>query len=84
MDREILARIEEQVRFNPNYARILNRDLRPVLQYANIHAPNAASSNLFIYGVPYGLDQWNQFQTIVYAIFQRRVLGRQTDDDVTR
>jgi hypothetical protein len=79
MDPEILQRIEAGVRRNANFARRLNRDLRPVLQYAQIRSPNAASSNLHIHGVPYALDHWNQFKTVVYAVFQRPIVGGNID-----
>jgi hypothetical protein len=56
---------------NPNFPRILNRNLRPVLHYACISSPHSAHSNVFISGIPYGLDIYRQFTTPVYAVFSR-------------
>jgi hypothetical protein len=54
-----------------NFPRILNRDLRPVLQHARVSSPNAGASNVFISGIPYALDSYWQFITPVYAVFFR-------------
>jgi hypothetical protein len=53
----------------PNFPRILNRDLRPVLRHARVSSPNAGASNVFISGIPYALDSYRQFITPVYAVF---------------
>jgi hypothetical protein len=69
MGRELLDHIVEFTRSIPNFPRILNRDLRPVLQHARVSLPNACASNMFIPGIPYALDSYWQFITPVYAIF---------------
>ena len=40
----------------PNYARIINYQLRPVIQNAKIHSPNATHSTIFVTGLPYAYD----------------------------
>jgi hypothetical protein len=45
----------ETAQTNLNYPRRLNRDLRPVIQNADIRAPRAAGSAIFITGVPYAI-----------------------------
>jgi hypothetical protein len=72
MDEDLLQRIVELTRTKANFPRILNRDLRPVLHYASVSSPNAAHSNVFISGIPYGLDTYRQFTTPVYAVFCRK------------
>jgi hypothetical protein len=73
----LLHPIVELVQSIPNFPRILNRDLRPVLQHARVSSPNAGALNLFISGIPYALDSYRQFVTPVYAVFfptQQRIL----------
>jgi hypothetical protein len=71
MGRELLDHIVELTLSIPNFPRILNRDLRPVLQHARVSPPNASASNVFISGIPYALDSYRQFITPVYAVFFR-------------
>jgi hypothetical protein len=42
----------------PNFPRILNADLRPVIQIAHMSSPNAAASTVFLTGVPYAFDSF--------------------------
>jgi hypothetical protein len=42
--REFLDHIVELIQTIPNFPRILNRDLRPVLQHARVSSPNAGAS----------------------------------------
>jgi hypothetical protein len=56
MGRELLDHIVELTQSIPNFPRVLNCDLRPVLQHARISSPNAGASNVFISGIPYALD----------------------------
>jgi hypothetical protein len=72
MGRELLGRIVELTQSIPNFPRISNRDLRPVLQHARVSSPNAGTSNVFISGIPYALGSYRQFITPVYAFFFRR------------
>jgi hypothetical protein len=66
----IICGIENEIaQTNLNYPRRLNRDLRPVIQNADIRAPRAAGSAIFITGVPSAVDTYRQFRTPVYAIF---------------
>jgi hypothetical protein len=53
----------------PNFPNILNRDLRPVIQNANIRAPRASGLMVFIPGIPYTCDSYRQFLTPVYPVF---------------
>jgi hypothetical protein len=50
---------------------LLNRDLQPVIENAQIHWPNDATSSLWISGIPYGIDIFRQFVTPGCAIFHR-------------
>jgi hypothetical protein len=70
MDPDILARIAAVVGRNVNFPRILNRDLRPVIQNSKINGPRGPGGTLFISGIPYALDTFRQFVTPVYAVFQ--------------
>jgi hypothetical protein len=56
MGRELLDHIVELIQSIPNFPRILNRDLRPVLQHACALSPNAGASRAFISDIPYALD----------------------------
>jgi hypothetical protein len=49
----------------------LNRDFQPVLQRARVSLPNAGASNVFISGIPYALDSYQQFIIPFYAVFFR-------------
>jgi hypothetical protein len=69
MDERLLNRIVQLSESRPNFPRILNHDLRPVLQYTRISAPDSPASNLFISGVPYALNPYRQFTTPVDAVF---------------
>jgi hypothetical protein len=74
---ELLIHIVELTQSIPNFPRVLNRDLRHVLQHACVSSPNAGASNVFISGIPYALDAYQQFITPVYAVFfrtQQRIL----------
>jgi hypothetical protein len=71
MDDRLLNRIVHLTVSNPTFPRILNRDLRPVLQHASISSPNGPASNLFISSISYALDTYRQFITPVYAVFSR-------------
>jgi hypothetical protein len=75
MDEYLLDRTVHFTKSNPNFSRILNRDLQPVLQYACVWSPNASGLNLFISGIPYALDTYRQFTTSVYAVFSRNDRG---------
>jgi hypothetical protein len=69
MDHRLLKRIVHLTISNPDFPRILNRDLRPVLQDASVSSPNGPASNHFTPGVPCALDAYRQFTTPVYAVF---------------
>jgi hypothetical protein len=71
MDKGLLNRILELTESNRKFPRVLNHDLRPVLQYACVSSPNAKASNLFISGVRYALDTYRQFTTPDDAVFSR-------------
>jgi hypothetical protein len=71
MGRELLDHVVELTQSIPNFRRILNRDLRPVLQHARVSSPNAGALNVFTSGIPYALDSYRQFITPVYAVFFR-------------
>jgi hypothetical protein len=71
MGRELLDHIIELTQSIPNFPRILNRDLRHVLQHARVTSPNAGASNVFISSIRYALDSYPQFITPVYAVFFR-------------
>jgi hypothetical protein len=71
MGRQLLDHIVKLTQLIPNFPRILNRDLRLVLQHAPVSSPNAGASNLFISGIPYALDSCHQFIIPVYAVFFR-------------
>jgi hypothetical protein len=71
LDAEILSRILELAKENANFPRLLNRDLRPVIQNAEIRSPHGPAANLFISGIPYAIDTFRQFVTPVYAVFDR-------------
>jgi hypothetical protein len=75
MDEGLLNRIIELTESNQNLWRILNRDLRPVLQYACVSCPNAKASHLFISGIPYALDTYRQFMIPVHVVFSRNGRG---------
>jgi hypothetical protein len=53
--REIERRTNE---ISPSFPRILNKDLRPVMQNANIQSPRAGGSTVFITGIPYARDSY--------------------------
>jgi hypothetical protein len=77
MGRELLDHIVKLTQSIPNFPRILNFGLRPVLQHFPVSSPNAGASNVFISGLPCALDSYLQFVTPVYAIFfhtQQRIL----------
>jgi hypothetical protein len=69
--RELLDHIVELTQSIPNFPRILNCDLRPVLRRAHVLSPNAGASNVFTSGIPSALDSSRQFITPVYAVFFR-------------
>jgi hypothetical protein len=71
MGRELLDHIIELAQSIPNFLRILNHDLRPVLQHARGSSPNAGASKVFISGIPYALDSYRTFNNPVYAVFFR-------------
>jgi hypothetical protein len=71
MGKQLLNCIVQLTESNPNFPRILNRDLRPVLHHASVASPNGPASTLFISGIPYALDSYRQFSTPVYAVFSR-------------
>jgi hypothetical protein len=75
MDQRLLDRIVDLTYSNPNFPRILNRDLRPVIQRACISSPNGRASNVFISGIPYALDADRPFTAPVYAVFSRGQRG---------
>ena len=53
----------------PNFTRIVNYLLRPVIQKAHISNPRGPGSTIQIYGVPYAVDSNAQFINPVYLIF---------------
>jgi hypothetical protein len=61
MGRELLNHIVELTKSISNFPRILNHDLRPVLQHAPVSSPNVGASNVFISGIPYALNSYWQF-----------------------
>jgi hypothetical protein len=67
----LLRRIEEFSGMQVNFPRILNRDLRPVVQNARMSGPRGGGATLFMSGIPYVLDPFRQFGTSVYAVFQK-------------
>jgi hypothetical protein len=69
MDERLLSRIVQLSESRPNFPRILDHDLRPVLQYIRISAFHGPASNLFISGVPYALTTYHQ------TIFSRNDRG---------
>jgi hypothetical protein len=69
MDEGLLNRNIELIDSNQKIPRFLNRDLRSVLQYAFVSSLNAKASNLFTSGIPYALETYRQFTTLVYAVF---------------
>jgi hypothetical protein len=75
MDEQLFNRIVHLTESAPNFARILNHDLRLVLQHACVLSPYPVASNLFISGIPYTLDTHRQFNTPVSAIFSRSDRG---------
>jgi hypothetical protein len=75
MDERLLNRIVQLTESRPNFQRILNHNLQPVLQYTLISAPNGPASNFLIFGVPYAVDTYRQFTRPVYAVFSRNDLG---------
>jgi hypothetical protein len=71
MGRELLDHIVESAQSFPSVPRVLNRDLRPVLQHAGVSSPNAGASTVFISDIPCALDSYQQFITPVSAVFFR-------------
>jgi hypothetical protein len=71
LDESILRRIQALSQSNPNFPRLLNRDLRPVIQNAQIQSPSGPASTLFISGISFAIDTFRQFVTPVYAVFHR-------------
>jgi hypothetical protein len=71
MHRDILAQIVEGSHSRVNFPRILNRELRSVIQNAPISSPRGPGSSLFISGIPYAIDTFRQFVTLVNAVFQK-------------
>jgi hypothetical protein len=71
MGGELLDHIVELTQSIPNFPRILNHDLRPVLQHARVLSPDAGASDVFISSIPYTLDSYRQFITPVNAVFFR-------------
>jgi hypothetical protein len=69
--RELLDHIVEFTQPISTFPRILNRDLRPVLQHARVSSPNAGALNVFISGIPCASDSSRQLITSVYAVFFR-------------
>jgi hypothetical protein len=71
MPTHIRRAIEEVIaNGKPNFPRILNADLRPIIHNAQLSLPNAAASTVFLIENPYALDSFRQFLTLVYAIFK--------------
>jgi hypothetical protein len=71
LDESILRRIPELSQSNPNFPRLLNRDLGPVIQNGQIQSPSDPASTLFISGIPSVIDTFRQFVTHVSAVFHR-------------
>jgi hypothetical protein len=69
--RELLGPIVELTQSISNFPRILNRDLRPVLQHVRASSSNTGASNVFISSIPCALKSYRQFITPVYAVFFR-------------
>jgi hypothetical protein len=75
LDQRLLDRIADLTDSDPNFPRILNYDLRPVIQHVCVSSPNGPTSSVFISGISYALDIYPQFITPVNAVFSR---GRQS------
>jgi hypothetical protein len=78
MNEELLQRIIRLTESNPNFPRILNRYLRPVLQHTWVSSPNTGVASLFISRISYALDADRQFGWPVYVVFDRRDRGFST------
>jgi hypothetical protein len=52
-----------------NFPRIFNKDLRPVIENANIRSLRAGSSTIFTTGIPYARDSYRQFLTYIDPVF---------------
>jgi hypothetical protein len=74
---ELLDHIVELTQSIPNFPRVLNRDLRPVLQHVRVSAPNADASNVFISGIPDALDSYRQVTIPAYLVFFAHIGGFQ-------
>jgi hypothetical protein len=72
MDERLFNRIIQPTDANSNFSLILNRDLRPVYQYACESFSERFSSNLIISGIPYAVNTYRQFTAPVYAVQQHR------------
>jgi hypothetical protein len=71
LDKSTLRQIRETAQSNPNFPRLLNRDLLVVVQNAQIHSSNRQASNMFISRIPHAIDTFQQFVSPVYAAFWR-------------
>jgi hypothetical protein len=75
IDQRLLDRIVNLGDSNPNFPRLLNPDLGPVIHHAPVSSPIGPASNVFISGIPYALDPYCQFTIPVYAMFSRGQRG---------
>jgi hypothetical protein len=55
----------------PNFLRIINADLRPVIQNAQMSSSNAAASSVLLTVIPCALDSFRQLLRPAYAIFNK-------------
>jgi hypothetical protein len=58
MDEDLLSCIIQWSELNAKFPQILNRDLRPVLQYSCVLSPDAKALNMFISSILYILDTY--------------------------
>jgi hypothetical protein len=64
------AEIEKAINeTSPNFLRLLNKNLPPVIQNANIASLRAISSIVLITGIPYSRDNYWLFLILVYLVF---------------
>jgi hypothetical protein len=69
MDPELFNRVVELTEPDLNIAQILNRDSRSVFQHTFVSSADKEASNLFISGILYALNTYQQLSTPVYVVF---------------
>jgi hypothetical protein len=65
----LLARVVRQTEKQPNFPRVLNQGMRPVMHHADMRYPRGGGSTMVVTGMPYGVSGVGQFKTTVYAVF---------------